>query len=424
MKNVKDFGAVGDGKTLDTNAIQKAIDSGGCVYFPCGTYLTGTIYLKSNGGIFLDVGARILASHNREDYNDADYCVQNQIFKDEFMVGTHLITAVEQENVFISGFGTIDGDSHFWVNESCKQDYCDFWGHPKAEANRPAQMIFFAECKNVIVENVTLRYAPFWHLFFHGCCDVKVNGITVNGERRMWVNDGIDIDCCSNVTITNCIIDTGDDGITLRANGIPLRKKEAVCENVTISNCVITSYLDYGIRIGVGNGIIRNCLFSNLIIKNSLMGIGMTCRFSPNSFCTSIEKLRFSNISVEAKTALEMKISNIQTHPALKNPGYIKDISFNDFFAETQFFCSILGFDGAECTDITFNNFTLNFTHQNVEDDRYFGTYSDLKIENSVLYLKKAKNVTFNNFIINKDDLEYNVLTEECENIIFNNPKK
>lgn len=325
MNNVKDFGAVGDGKTSDTVAIQKAIDAGGEVYIPAGTYLTGTLYLKSNGGLYLAPGARLLASHDRADYNAADFCPQNQIFKDEFMAGTHLITAVNQENIFISGFGTIDGDSHFWVNESLKRDYCDFWGHPPVSANRPAQMIFFAECKNVNVENVNLLHSPFWHLFFHGCEDVIVKGVKIKGERKQWVNDGIDIDCCSNVTISDCIIDTGDDGITLRANGLPLVGKSAVCENVTISNCVITSYLDYGIRIGVGEGIIKNCVFSNLVIKNSLSGIGMTCRFSPQGNATSVKNLNFSNIRIEAMRAFELKISNCQNHPPLKNSGYIKN---------------------------------------------------------------------------------------------------
>ncbi len=243
MQNVKEFGAVGDGKTIDTAAIQKAIDAGGTVYIPDGTYVTGTLYLKSNGGLYLSPGATLLASHDREDYNSADYCPQNQIFQEEFMAGTHLITAVEQENIFVAGFGTIDGDSHYWVNEKRKETYCDFFAHPTREANRPAQMIFFAECKNVRVENVNLRYSPFWHLFFHGCTDVIVNAVNIKGEQRQWVNDGIDIDCCSNVAISNCIIDTGDDGITLRANGIPLVKQPSVCENVTISNCTIAHLL-------------------------------------------------------------------------------------------------------------------------------------------------------------------------------------
>lgn len=417
MQNVKDFGAVGDGKTIDTKAIQKAIDAGGAVYIPKGTYVTGTLYLKSNGGLFLAAGARLLASHAREDYNAADFCPQNQVCEAEFMVGTHLITAVEQENVFISGYGTIDGDSHFWVNESHKETYCDCFAAPPLSANRPAQMIYFAECKNVKVENVNLLHAPYWHLFFHGCSDVSVKGLNIKGERKQWVNDGIDIDCCSNVTISDCIIDTGDDGITLRANGKPLKRKDSVCENVTVTNCIITSYVDYGIRIGVGNGIIKNCVFSNIIIKNSLLGIGITCRFLPDGDCTSVENLRFSNISIEAKCALDLKISNDQTHPPLKNFGYIKNINFSDMYAKTNRCCYILGFDNAECTDITFNNSKLEFTPENKNNPRYNCNYSGMKDYGCAFYINRANNITFNNFTVDKKDyLKYDVLTEKTEN--------
>lgn len=417
MQNIKDFGAVGDGKTVNTHAIQNAIDAGGTVYIPDGVYVTGTLYLKSNGGLYLAPGAKIVASHNRDDYNTADYCPQNQVFKSEFMVGTHLITAVEQENVFIAGYGIIYGDSHYWVNEKRKENYCDFWSHPTAEANRPAQMIFFAECKNVRVENVNLCYSPFWHLFFHGCVDVMVNGVNIQGECRQWVNDGIDIDCCSNVTISNCIIDTGDDGITLRANGIPLVKKEAVCENVVVSNCTITSYLDYGIRVGVGNGIIKNCLFTNIIIKNSLNAIGMTCRFLPKGYCTSIENIIFSNIIADARRAIELKISNVQSHPALRNDGYIKNIKFNNIDANTNKCCYILGFGEAFCSDIEFNNSKLTFTPQ-INDERYKCDYSDIEEKDCVLFIRKAKNIKFNNFTVEKGHyFNYDILKEETENV-------
>lgn len=418
MKNVKDFGAVGDGKTLDTKAIQNAIDSGGMVVIPEGTYLTGTLYLKSNGGLYLEPGAKLLASHNREDYNKADYCPQNKIFEAEFMAGTHLITAVNQENIFIGGFGTIDGDSHFWVNEKIKQPGCDFWGHPPKEANRPAQMLFFAECKNVKVENVTLLHSPFWHLFFHGCTDVIARGLTIRGERRQWVNDGIDIDCCSNVAISDCIIDTGDDGITLRANGVRLTEKEAVCENITVSNCVITSYLDYGIRIGVGNGVIRNALFSNVIIKDSLNGIGMTNRFNPHGDCTSIEDIRFSNVSIEAKRAIELKVSCFQTHPPLKMPAYIKNISFNNVFAATQRICYLLGFENADFSGVEFNDSKLVFTQEGKEDKRW--QCNDCKGENydCAFYMNKVRNICFKNFAIDKKDYKNNeFISENVENL-------
>lgn len=424
MQNVKDFGAVGDGKMLDTEAIQRAIDAGGTVYIPDGEYVTGTLYLKSNGGLYLSSGAKLVASHNREDYNSADYCPQNQIYEAEFMAGTHLITAVEQENVFIAGYGTIFGDSHYWVNENKLRDYCNFYAHPDREANRPAQMIFFAECRNVRVENVNLRYGSFWHLFFHGCVDVIVNGVNIQGERKQWVNDGIDVDCCTNVTISNCIIDTGDDGITLRANGLPLTKKDHVCENVVVSNCVITSYLDYGIRLGVGNGIIRNCMFSNIVIKESLSGIGATCRFTPTGNCTSIENLIFTNISIDAKRAFDLKVSNAQGDPVLKTEGYMKNIRFNNVDAVTNRRCYILGFGNTFCTDFEFNNSKIKFVPENDEERRKCDYTNDVERENNdcLMFIRKAKNIKFNNVVFeHSNNFGNDILENEAENITVNN---
>lgn len=418
MQNIRDFGAVGDGKANDTAAIQAAIDAGGTVYVPDGIYKTGTLYLKSNGGLYLSAGARIIASHDHKDYNPADYCPQNQIFKAEFMAGTHLITAVEQENVFIAGYGCIFGDSHHWVNEKRTDPTCGFWAHPTEEAKRPAQMLFFVECKNVRVENVNLCYNPFWHLFFHGCTDVIVNGVNIQGERRQWVNDGIDIDCCSNVTVSNCIIDTGDDAIAIRANGVPLVKKEHVCENVVISNCTLTSYLDYAIRIGVGDGIIKNCRFDNLIIKESHSGIGITCRFSPGSYCTTVEDISFSNMTVEARRAIELKVSNEQSHPALKNNGYIKGLHFRGIDAVTRRRCYILGFQDSLCSDITFEHCRLTFLPE-PQDARAICEYSDVERnekKDCLLYLCKTKNIRFHHFAIERPDhLGRDVIAEETE---------
>ena len=120
-RNVRDYGAVGDGKTLDTKAIQKAVDAGGTVYFPGGTYLTGTIELKSNGGLLLDENAVLLASTNPKDYERKLYDWENS------GVGpgnqAHLIIAVGKENVFIKG-GRIDGNGRaFFANETIRNNF-------------------------------------------------------------------------------------------------------------------------------------------------------------------------------------------------------------------------------------------------------------------------------------------------------------
>ena len=116
-KNVKDYGAKGDGITLDTEAFQKAIDAGGMVYVPEGEYIVGTLYLKSNGGLHLATGSVLKGSHRREDYNADDFCVQNRAAVSEWATGAHMIVALEQKNIVIEGHGTIDGQGNYWMNE-------------------------------------------------------------------------------------------------------------------------------------------------------------------------------------------------------------------------------------------------------------------------------------------------------------------
>jgi polygalacturonase len=417
MHNIIDFGAIGDGVTINTKAIQDAIDMGGTVYIPSGVYVTGTLYLKSHGGLYLAPGAVIKASTDRNDYNEVDFCPQNAVFKSEFMAGTHLICAVEQEDIFIDGEGTIDGYSHYWVNESLKYDSCDFYGHPDESAQRPAQMIFFAECKNVSVRNVKLINSPFWHLFFHGCENVFVRGLFIHGETKQWVNDGIDIDCCKNVTVSDCIIITGDDGITLRASGKRLVKKDAVCENITVNNCIITSYLDYGIRIGVGNGIIRNCIFSNVIIKDSLNGIGVTCRFSPQGDCTKVENIIFNGMNIQALRALLIKISDFQNHPPLKDFAFVKGLYLNNSLLISNRSNYILGFENSEMCDIVFSNVKFSIIDEKRDNDRYINGRWDIEEKKSIIYAEKANNVTFKECEFSRKESEkyiYDLIKDDC----------
>lgn len=350
MNNVMDFGAVGDGVALDTAAIQRAIDAGGTVYFPRGVYRTGTIYLQSNGGLYLDAEAVIVASHDYDDYNEWDFCPQNWKSDAEFTNGKHLIVAVEKENVFIEGHGTIKGEGSHWINEKMT---CRGW--PDAEEIdfavnekniRPSQMIYICECKNVRVTGVTLLDSPYWHLFFYGCEDVFAHGLTIKGARTRWTNDGIDIDACSGVTVSDCNIDVGDDGITLRAAGkgsyYGFRHKDNVCERVTITGCVIHSHRDNGIRIGVGTGIIRNCTLSCLDIEApNGAGFEVNSRWSiATDAITKIENMICSSMNIRARRAFNI-VSAVGDAP-VNTDCYIKNMVFRNLMVtqrETSFIC-------------------------------------------------------------------------------------
>ena len=114
IRNVRDYGAAGDGVALDTEAIQRTLDAGGIAYFPPGVYRSGTIYLRSHGGLCLERGAVLRASADFNDYNAPDVCPQNSFSAAEHANGKHLIMGIEQEDVEIFGGGVVDGASENW----------------------------------------------------------------------------------------------------------------------------------------------------------------------------------------------------------------------------------------------------------------------------------------------------------------------
>ncbi len=428
MQNVLDFGAKGDGSTLDTAAIQNAINAGGMVYIPKGTYLTGTLYLKSNGGLYLEAGATLRASHNREDYNADDFCEQNEVFSAELVTGAHLIVAVEQENIFIKGEGTIDGEGRFWMNENNRIKYQlneNSWiESPEYAANpeRPGQMIFLCECKNVMVSGVHIVNGPYWHLFLHGCEDVIVKGVTIRGDKTRWTNDGIDIDCCSRVTVSDCLIEVGDDAITLRANGKALKKKEAVCEHVTITNCVLTAYMDYGVRIGVGYGAIRNCTLSNLIIHNSHAGIGMTARFISGG--TNIENIILNSLQIFAHRPLELRLSAADGMPPVPASTHIRGVHFSNSLMKGDLSSCILGYENGDLSDIVFSNMDIIYSGCGARpcaiDERGFYGYDS---KDMAFEIRKAKEITFKDVRISWEGdaagWHYDMTLEQTEKVTF-----
>lgn len=232
------FGAVGDGQTLNTTALQAAIDQahqngGGRVVFPAGRFLSGSIVLKSNVELHLQKNAVLLGSTNPEDY------IKIKRWK-------ALVMAEGADNIAISGKGTLDGqgaelalhlDSLFYIGEVDSSKYQLKERRPFAPL-RP-QIIELVRCNNVEVTGVTIRNAASWVQTYDQCHHLTIDGIKVDSDAY-WNNDGIDVTDSWDVRITNCDVNASDDGICLKSYAW---KQEAIkgCDSILISNCRVRS---------------------------------------------------------------------------------------------------------------------------------------------------------------------------------------
>ena len=222
---ITDYGAESGGKTLCTAAVQAAVDAcaadgGGTVVVPAGTFLIGTVWLKSRVELHLQHGAVLKASADLADYNDENAYPQNFGSDGEKWCGKHLIIALEQTDVAVTGDGTIEGCAdtvyggklHYCSNSAWREGYYLLRdGAPL----RPGPMVCFVECDRVRVTGVTLRGATCWNLLLHGCYYATLTGLTIRGDKQHVNTDGVDLDTCRYVTVSDCIIDTGDDALAM-----------------------------------------------------------------------------------------------------------------------------------------------------------------------------------------------------------------
>jgi polygalacturonase len=294
--NIRDFGAIGDGITKDTKSIQDAIDhcsndGGGTVIIPNGNFLSGTLVVKSNVNLHLEPSGRIISSMEEQDF----ILPNSEDSKEQFYsVGqgkSALICARNATNISITGRGTIDGRGQYFLEQ--EDGISDYVLVPLGDF-RP-KLIDFEGCTDILVEDVTLYRASSWGLHMTGCIRVNIDRIKILGQQRGPNNDGIDPDCCKDVHISNCHIETGDDCIVIKTTKHGAENYGA-CENITVTNCTLMSH-DSGIKIGTEtHGDIRNIVFQNCVIKNSNRGIGIWVRDGG-----TIENLLFSNMIIETR---------------------------------------------------------------------------------------------------------------------------
>lgn len=385
--DITDYGAVSDGKTLSTQAIQKAIDAcakagGGMVWIPAGIFLSGELELKSNITLHLDNGAVLLGSAEIKDYPKRK----------------NLLYAENLQNFALTGKGTIDGNGKAFFNS-------DWTFNP-----RPKPWLKFLDCKNLTFRDIHLVNSPAHVLDLTECEGVVVDGISIINEMRSPNTDGIDVQNTRNVRISNCYIETGDDAICLKTN-LKKTPPKYLTENVTVTNCILKSD-DAALKLGTGSAYLtRNCIFSNCVIQDTRYGIALFMEEGGK-----IENYQFNNIIIQGKSRHKTEYPifiDIDRKKLEYAFGKIDGVQFNHLTIETRGNILIGGQKTALIENISFDNVKMKITEavdlkemKKPKGNRSvprFADSDDFAPENAHITIGNARNITLRNFSIQDD---------------------
>ncbi len=334
--NILDFGAKPDGQTINTKAIQSAIDQlseagGGKLIVPEGKFLTGSLQMRSNIHLYLEKGAVLLGSTNPYHYTELAMPGRPETDKKDDNSQMALLVAYKADNIIISGNGRIDGqgralalniDSLHHTGERIDPNY-NVSGMRPNETMRP-KLFRFSTCTNVSISGLELQNSACWGLSFELCHNLKIDGVKVL-NRAYWNNDGMDISDCRNVSITNCDVNSADDGICLKSY-YPGYANDSIyianCKLRTSASAIKFGTASYG---GFKNITIRNIkiydTFRSAIAIESVDG-------------ADIENIEISDITAKnTGNAIFIRLG----HRGGKNPGSIKNVHIHDMKVQVAF---------------------------------------------------------------------------------------
>ena len=415
--SVVDFGGLGDGYTLNTQAFSQAVDAlsgrgGGTLIVPPGVWFTGPIVLKSNINLHLEKGALILFS---PDFNL--YPLVNTIFEGlETRRCQSPISARNAKNIAITGQGSINGSGEAWrplkkskvtdlhwksviksggvlkdptywfpSAKSLKGESLSDMNVPRGKLTdldwisikdflRPA-MINFIECENVMLQGILFENSPSWNIHPLMCTNLIVDNISVRNPSYAQNGDGIDVESCKNVLILNSNFDVGDDAICIKSGKDEEGRQVGIaCENIRISNCRFVE--GFGVAVGSEmSGSVRNVLVQDCTCENTYFAVSLK---SPRGRGGIIENIKYENITQyyhirefqdcrwfrgainidmfysHDKTVTDEKIPRTEGTPSIQNV-LIKNISVDTFAGNAIF---LYGLPEQYLKNITLDNIT------------------------------------------------------------------
>lgn len=431
--NIVDCGAVSGGQVSCTAAFKKAAEmceknGGGTIFVPAGKYLTGPIFLMDNTELNLEAGAVLLFSNDIEEWP----AVESRWEGVKRECYASCINAYGKKNISITGHGTLDGQGKFWwdlfrsdVKGSVIQYPAEHLKYPRPKLIAPY------DCDNVLIQGVTLKNSPSWTINTILCNNVTIDNVTINNPSDSPNTDGIDPESCTNVHISNCHVDVGDDCIAVKA-GTEETADRVPCKNITITNCTMV-HGHGGVVLGSEmSGDIVNVTISNCVFEGTDRGIRLKSRRGRGG---KVEDIRVDNIVMEnvfcpfiANLYYNCGPSGEEKYVWDKNPYPITE--------ETPAFRR-LHFANMTCKNVNAAaGYFYGLAEMYVEDCTFENIYISIA-ENAVpgmpamhrgmenmkekgFFLKNTKNVTFTNIkMVGVDGPAFDL--EDCQDIIFTN---
>jgi alpha-L-rhamnosidase len=376
------FGAIGDGKTLNTSAIQATIDKsaisgGGTVRIPTGDFLSGAIFLKPGVNLHLDKGAVLQGSTNIADYPEMETRVEGH-----FQVWIPaLVNADGIDHLRLDGEGTIQGGGKpFW--DAYLHAYAANKATKNLDVKRPRN-IFIKDSTDVHVSGISLRQSGFWNLHLFRCRDVLVENVDIRSPLKAPSTDGIDLDSCQNVTITGCYISVDDDNICLKGSkGTSALDDMSIPpdENIHIANCTF-GLGNAALTLGSEATTVRDVVMENCKLTGKEENCLIALKLRPDTE-QDYENITVRNIAIDNPAAKLISLApwkqyfDLQGKPAPNQR--VNRLTLRDINGTLKSFGIVSRSDKGTVQNITFQNIELTLSKPAV----VIKDINDIKFEN------------------------------------------